>query len=285
MRFTRLALLAPLLAAFCMAQQTINNDSIIRMAKAGISDSLIITTINAQPGQYDTSADGIIALKNAGVSETVIAALLTRTSAPAPPSSPADSVDPLLRGLIGRGGAASTAADADDPSSPHEPGIYLVCGSGAAAKMVEVAPSSLTRSALGGSWAHIAGSRASARCASGSLTLYFFFPSAENGGRGSGSVLGDASSADEFALLKLGVRSKNRQLLLALNSFLTWVPHLKDKIPVTVVRLRAGVYKVSPASALAPGEYGIFALQTMIQSPFSTPINKVDNQVFDFGVD
>jgi len=53
----------------------IDNDTIIRMAKAGLDDNILIQTINLQPGHYDTTPDDLIALKNAGVSQRVIAAM------------------------------------------------------------------------------------------------------------------------------------------------------------------------------------------------------------------
>jgi hypothetical protein len=53
----------------------IDNDTIIRMAKAGLDDNILLQTIQLQPGHYDTTPDDLIALKNAGVSQTVIAAM------------------------------------------------------------------------------------------------------------------------------------------------------------------------------------------------------------------
>jgi hypothetical protein len=80
------------------AQQAMNNDSIVKMVRAGLSDDLIVTTINASPGAYDTSTDGIIALKAAGVSDKVVAAIVARASAPAvalpPPPAPVASPRP-----------------------------------------------------------------------------------------------------------------------------------------------------------------------------------------------
>jgi hypothetical protein len=66
------------------AQQQLNNDSVIKLVKAGLSDDLIVTTINASPGTYDASADGLIALKKAGVSDRVVAAVVAKAAAPAP---------------------------------------------------------------------------------------------------------------------------------------------------------------------------------------------------------
>jgi hypothetical protein len=58
--------------------KTLTNASIIRMAGANLSDDLIIQAINSQPGQYTTDADAMVDLKDAGVSEHVIAAMLNR---------------------------------------------------------------------------------------------------------------------------------------------------------------------------------------------------------------
>ena len=71
-----------------LAQEVMNNDSVIKLLKAGLSDDLIVNTINASPGQYDTSADALIALRNAGADSKVISAVLMK-SRPGPPPAPA----------------------------------------------------------------------------------------------------------------------------------------------------------------------------------------------------
>lgn len=88
--------LAIFLMAACSllaAQQALNNDSVIKLVKAGLSDSLIVSTIDASPGTYDTSANGLIALKNAGVSDKVIAAIVMKASGAteAPPATQTES--------------------------------------------------------------------------------------------------------------------------------------------------------------------------------------------------
>jgi S1-C subfamily serine protease len=76
------------------AQQTMNNDAIVKLVKAGLSDDLIVSTINASAATYDTSADGLIALKQAGVSEKVIAAIVQKVAEPKIPR-PSVVVDDL----------------------------------------------------------------------------------------------------------------------------------------------------------------------------------------------
>ncbi|MGD0347657.1 MAG: hypothetical protein ABSA85_12915 [Terracidiphilus sp.] len=68
------------------AQQILNNDAIIKLVKAGLSDDLIVSTINASPGAYDVSADGMIALKAAGASDRVVAAIVAKSSTAAQPA-------------------------------------------------------------------------------------------------------------------------------------------------------------------------------------------------------
>ena len=53
----------------------VDNDTILRMVKAGLDDKIILQTINLQPGHYDVTPDDLIALKAAGVSQQVIAAM------------------------------------------------------------------------------------------------------------------------------------------------------------------------------------------------------------------
>jgi hypothetical protein len=63
------------------AQQTLSNDNVIKATKAGFSAEFIIATINRSPGAYDISADGLAALKNAGVSSKVVSAVVSKATA------------------------------------------------------------------------------------------------------------------------------------------------------------------------------------------------------------
>jgi hypothetical protein len=63
------------------AQPTLSNDNVIKATKAGFSAEFIIATINRSPGAYDISADGLAALKNAGVSGEVVSAVVSKATA------------------------------------------------------------------------------------------------------------------------------------------------------------------------------------------------------------
>lgn len=106
-----------MLIAICpllMAQQSMNNAAVIKLVKAGLSEDLIVDTINATPGTYDTSADGLNALRSAGANARIIEAVLMKasrmTTIPAPAAAPlAAQVAPAVPEL---------------PPGIHDPGLY-----------------------------------------------------------------------------------------------------------------------------------------------------------------
>jgi hypothetical protein len=67
----------------------LDNAAIVKMTKADLGDEIILQTVRSQPGNYQTGPDDLVALKSAGVSQAVIAAMLARNSGlqqhPAPP--------------------------------------------------------------------------------------------------------------------------------------------------------------------------------------------------------
>jgi hypothetical protein len=65
---------SPLLAA----QLSLRNADVISMVKAGLNEDLIITTVNAAPGYYDTSVDGLANLKRAGVTDKEFSAIVQK---------------------------------------------------------------------------------------------------------------------------------------------------------------------------------------------------------------
>jgi hypothetical protein len=58
------------------AEGALRNEDIIKMAKAGFDDAIIIAKIGSSKCQFDTSTDGLIQLKQNGVSAAVLKALV-----------------------------------------------------------------------------------------------------------------------------------------------------------------------------------------------------------------
>jgi len=81
-RRTYLAFVFVVLSSLLVAQQELTNESVIKMTKAGLSPEIVAASVKSQPGHYDVSADGLIALKKAGVGDAVISAILAHNATP-----------------------------------------------------------------------------------------------------------------------------------------------------------------------------------------------------------
>lgn len=96
-----LALVVPSAAAQ-QSQRPLNNSDIVNMVKSKLPEGVVISAIRSNPGKYDTSADALIALHKAGVTENELNAMM------APSSSSSGK------------GSAPTASESA-PTTPPEP--------------------------------------------------------------------------------------------------------------------------------------------------------------------
>jgi hypothetical protein len=103
---TRLVVFVVLVAGSVLGQQAMTNDSVLKLANAGMGEDTIVNMINTQPASFSLGADDLIALKTGGVSEKVIGAMLLKKTGGAP-----------------SGGAAASAA-----GPVHEIGVYYRIG-------------------------------------------------------------------------------------------------------------------------------------------------------------
>jgi hypothetical protein len=73
---------------------------------------VILSSINSQPASYDTSTDGLLALKKANVSDAVVAAMISRNAA-------------MKSGVASAAGTnLPSVAPAGPPAGVDEVGIY-----------------------------------------------------------------------------------------------------------------------------------------------------------------
>jgi hypothetical protein len=88
--------------AMCLcAEVVLTNDTVLKLVRAGIGQDSIIEMIVAQPGVYALSADELAALKKAGATDKIVAAMLVKNSAanvairPAPDPAPQRSAEAI----------------------------------------------------------------------------------------------------------------------------------------------------------------------------------------------
>ena len=91
--------LAGALATALGATVTLTSSDIVRMSKAGLSDDVIIQTIQSTGSNFHLTAEDVESIKRDGVSDHLVAAM--QTTRPTAPSSAAPAV-PVVREPSGR---------------------------------------------------------------------------------------------------------------------------------------------------------------------------------------
>lgn len=248
---------------------TMTNDDVIKLVKAGMAETLILSTIDVSDPQFDTSADALIKLKTAGVSDAVINRMITKKSGQAvqPPQTGKDVTCKLatsenLQAIMDGDKQINLSyrqADIDeDVSAGSTIASFFTLG---------VAPEKGTVSA------RISGSSATNRIKS----RIPVFPDL--------AAFEGQSTEDVFALVKLEVKGNDRFLIIGESSaslFGGYKGRAKfregTKIFLNLQKIQSNctyngevmnIYRGAPSSPLVPGEYALLYGESF----------------FDFGVD
>lgn len=104
-----IALALPVLS---QEKRALTNDDVIKMVKGGFTDDVVVAMIEANDTAFDVSIGGMTSLKEAGISSSVMAAMLkaegkkrqTAGSAPAPAQSPGQPPPVMNPSMSGGGG-------------------------------------------------------------------------------------------------------------------------------------------------------------------------------------
>ena len=120
-----LLLLLASVATTARAQQPLTNQDVIQLVKGGLPESVILNAIANQPTQFDISAQALIALKTAGVSDKIIQQMLIAAAGSKKasggtlpsPSGPATTVSTAPKVSI----PAPVSSSVSPPSSDSSP--------------------------------------------------------------------------------------------------------------------------------------------------------------------
>jgi hypothetical protein len=233
-------------APFLVAQQeqALNNDSIIRMVKAQLSDDVIVTTINASPGTYDTSPDGLIALKQAGVSDKVIAAIVAKSS-PAPSDSAAPSTpDASAHSAALPPAVENIGAYYKDSGSNWQPlpSEVVVFQSGGLVK--HVASAGLMKEDLNG----LVGGMRSRLVVNTPVTFILHVP--------------QGRTANDYELVRLHIVGNNRQFQSVAGGLIHESSgSIRDEIDFTSTQVGPSAYQIVLSNELGEGEFGFLEPQ------------------------
>ena len=233
----RAAVLLGVLATGLLAQQQLNNESILKLHKAGLGEDMIVNMVNTQPGQYAVAVDDVVALKRAGVSENVIAAMMSKNGAPPANSLPA---------------TAPPAQPAPPPPVvyPTEVGVYSLKND----KWEEVLPE-VVNWKTGGVLKTVATMGTVKRDLNGWLNG----PNSRNAVRTPLQFLiytPEGVAMAEYQLLRLRPEKDGREFRTVTGGFLhSSGGSMRDVLNFDGKKISSRTYLVTPAS-LGPGEYG-----------------------------
>jgi hypothetical protein len=113
------------------AGKPLTNDDIISLAKAGLSDAVIVLAIQKSPTQFDLGPEALINLKKAGVSNTVIETMiggggpLPAESAQVPPPVEEESPPPPPPSKVSEAPLPPPPIKAFEPELAVLPGTYV----------------------------------------------------------------------------------------------------------------------------------------------------------------
>jgi len=84
-----------------LKQQPLTNESVVTLAKAGFDELFILQLIRSSRTNFDTSIQGLVVLKQAGVSEDLIRFMaMPQASPPAAPAAAPAKAPPKKHGLF-----------------------------------------------------------------------------------------------------------------------------------------------------------------------------------------
>ena len=295
-RIAALLLAVMMIASAAIAQKKpMTNADVVKLTAAGMSEDVIIKSINTNEGNFDTSTDALIALKKANVSQKVIDAMMSKGSAgsssagssaaaaPAPPA-PTNAVEVVLRDGMAR---RPVTSEKTNIAQTKEKAANLggLAGNPAVTQAVTNVASTVAWQTAARSGSYTGGAIASSAISGFGGLMGKRKPTMTHiwalQGQKSPNVIKVNTpklelnyanvvglNPDEFepALIRLTPSPSNYRLVGATEAkqdiyeqpeWSTYSSMMEDRLPATVTKLDRGKYEVTPTSALPVGEYGI----------------------------
>ena len=272
------------ISAVTAQDEVMTNDEVISLTKAGLAGSVIIGKIRTSKSNFDMSTDALIKLKQSGVGDDVVGAMLeakSGRSAAAPPSS---------------SGAAPVGptGDPNDPMSKKNYGIYMYEERDGQRKMTQLQANVSGQNRTGGMFTasitpfglgkvktktNLPGRSAAMQINDTSPVFYFYL---DNTTGGLNTSSGIHATPNEFTLVRFNQRSDNREVTISKSNSWGAKGGLSDEYVVSLKAedLGNGIFKVTPGVELKKGEYGFM----LLNSGNSNTAAGVGAKFFDFGV-
>ena len=239
MRKGLIAIFVLAICQLCPAQGVLNNDAIIKLIKAGMSEDIIVSTVNASQGAFDTSANGLITLKAAGVSDKVLSAIVVKATIVASAAAP----------------AAAASSGSALPPGVDSIGVYYQDKDGS---WQEVMTEAVTKK-TGGALKFVASNGLIKEDINGNLKgkssrLKMTLPAKFI------MYMPEGRSPGEYELVRLHAHDKDREFRSSTGGVIhSSSGAAKDSIDFTPKKIAPRVYEIVLDMSLGKGEYGYLA--------------------------
>ena len=262
-------------------KEKLTNADVVQLQKLDLGSNAIIEKIKRSRCEFDVSIKGLAQLKEAGVSNEVIQAVIAASGSANIQADPSQPMSP---------------EDLNDPAKPHPPGIWVWQENVGAVKMVRLTASVISK--IEGSWhgpygsvhrrAVLAGERAALQMAEPRPTFYFYFERTETG---FGTQESAVTSPNDFLLAQVEVKDKGKPEVrrrLEIGKFGPWggsSQGVSEKATraFDFEQVKPGIFKVQPQRNLEGGEYWFVFAGAMPHSFFGG-FGEKGGKVFDFGI-
>jgi hypothetical protein len=284
---TVLAVVAACSFAGHAGAETLDNGKVAALVQVGLGDEAVIAKVRNSAARYDTSTDGLIALRKAGISSAVIAAMIEAAQAS---DVSADAV---------------RSSDSPDPHVPHPSGVYLLGDWLPQARMLSIDPTTSNQTKTGGFFGYmmtggiasmsfntvVPNAQARIVAGNGRPVFYFYFDqsrgSLSTAGQSSPWMAGAVTSPNEFSLVRFALKKGRREAKIGkfnIGGAKAGVMD-EDRIPFAYEQISPGVFQVRPSAELRPGEYGfIYSISTGGGGMGMAGMGAQTSKIFDFSV-
>lgn len=271
-------LLLPLFANSQTDKETVTNETVISLQKAGLGSDIIKEKIqSASAVSFDLSTTALIALKKAGVPNDVISVMLSKKGAVAPLAKPTAPVS-LKRSTLSSLSTGLYWYDTDARTyNELDPSILTNSKSGGLGEAIK-------RSMISGlinakQRASLSGNQASFLLHTQTPIFVFVFDVSAKQGLKDNGYFSVAESPREFFLVKLTVVKNTREIVVGKSNTVSQDIGIDDavKIPFTTTKMQDGIYQVGPEKPLEPGEYAfMYAASSQTQG--------MTHKLYDFSI-
>lgn len=270
LRFWLVSALVLSMSAAAFSATTMTNADLIKLLDAGMPEAVVLQSINASQGTFDTSAKALIQLRDKGASPAVLKAVIARSAGPATRSTQAASPQRSAPETAAASGVLGPD-DASLVSDGQEQALqFLIPNMRTAARGL----------GFGGVATYVAldGDKAKLRLNSGTLEFLVSVPK-------------NAQPASYVTVASFVVRPTGVRELSVAGGYASYSARIpRDRLVPSSVQVESDqsrapdgfvLHRVTTTQSLKPGEYGLLVTQAGAYGGMPTAGYKV----FDFGID